>query len=125
MWTTCILFLSLSQIHDLKFQFPFYGHTIDSLAVTTGGSIYNVQYIYFIYMYIHTYILYIHVHVHVTTCIHTCNYCTASFTGFLYTGDLLHDRVHLTQFIAPLQADFNPNVTDNGRVLVLNTGEWN
>jgi hypothetical protein len=44
-------------------------------------------------------------------------------TGFIYTGDLLHDQVHITQFIAPLQADFNPNVTDTGRVLVLSTDE--
>lgn len=43
--------------------------------------------------------------------------------GFLYTGGLLHDQVHLTQFIAPLQADFNPNITDNGTVLVLSTGK--
>ena len=31
------------QVHELKFEFPFYGHTITSLAVTTGG------------MYTHTY----------------------------------------------------------------------
>jgi hypothetical protein len=67
------------EVHDLGFEFPFYGHTLDSVAVTTGG--------------------------------------------FIYTGDLLHDQVHITQFIAPLQADFNPNVTDTGRVLVLSTDE--
>lgn len=67
------------EVHDLQFPFQFYGHTINSLAVTTGG--------------------------------------------FLYTGDLLHEKVHLTQFIAPLQADFNPTISDDGRVLVLSTNE--
>jgi hypothetical protein len=65
------------EVHPLKFDFPFYGHTLDSVAVTTGG--------------------------------------------FLYTGDLLHEQVTFSQFIAPLQADFNPNHTDTGRVLVLST----
>ena len=45
------------------------------------------------------------------------------YVGFLYTGDLLHEKVHLTQFIAPLQADFNPTISDDGRVLVLSTSE--
>ena len=47
----------------------------------------------------------------------------SAISGFLYTGDLLHDQVAVTQFIAPLQADFNPNHTDTGRVLVWSTGE--
>lgn len=48
---------------------------------------------------------------------------TSVSIGFLYTGDLLHEFLHLTQYIAPLQADFNPNITDNGTVLVLSTGK--
>jgi hypothetical protein len=67
------------EVRDLKFRFPFYGHILESIAVTTGG--------------------------------------------FLYTGDLLHDQVAATQYIAPLQADFNPNHTDTGRVLVFSTEE--
>ena len=43
--------------------------------------------------------------------------------GFLYTGDLLHEFVAATQFIAPLQADFNPSKNESGRVLILSTGE--
>ena len=26
------------QAHDLQFDFPFYGHTINLVAVTTGGT---------------------------------------------------------------------------------------
>ena len=49
-FTGCFLSLSLSlslsslppQIYPLKFQFPFYGHTITAVAVTTGGM-YTLQ----------------------------------------------------------------------------------
>lgn len=50
--------------------------------------------------------------------------CVPPSIGFLYTGDILHDQLHRTQFIAPLQADFNPTITDNAKVLVLSTGKW-
>ena len=37
----CVYTLSssaaFSQVHDLKFKFPFYGHTLERIAVTTGG----------------------------------------------------------------------------------------
>ena len=43
--------------------------------------------------------------------------------GFLYTGDLLHENLQHTQYIAPLHADFNPSHTDTGRILIMSTGE--
>lgn len=42
--------------------------------------------------------------------------------GFLYVGTLLHDLIHLTQYIAPLQANFNPSLNDTARILVYNSG---
>ncbi|CAI8016171.1 Plexin domain-containing protein 1, partial [Geodia barretti] len=67
------------EVHKLQFKFPFYGHTLESIVVTTGG--------------------------------------------FLYTGDLLHENLQHTQYIAPLQADFNPSHTDTGRILIMSTEE--
>ena len=45
----------------------------------------------------------------------------ASCTGFLYTGTFYHPFVQLTQYIAPLQADFNPGLNDTSRILILST----
>ena len=61
----------------LKFSFPFFGHFIDEVAITTGG--------------------------------------------FLYTGSFYHDQIHLSQIIAPLQADFNPSLNESARILVYST----
>jgi hypothetical protein len=74
------------QVWPLQFSFPFYGHLIDSVAITTGG--------------------------------------------FLYVGGILHDQIHLTQYIAPLQANFNPSLNDTARILVYDTEsrftvQWN
>ena len=38
--------------------------------------------------------------------------------GFLYMSDFLHEQVHLTQFVAPLQADFNPSLHDTAKIYV-------
>ena len=43
--------------------------------------------------------------------------------GFIYVGTFLHRFIHLTQYIAPLQADFNPGLNDTATVLVYGTGE--
>lgn len=29
---------STIQVHDLQFEFPFYGHTVDRVAITTAGT---------------------------------------------------------------------------------------
>ena len=67
------------QVWQLKFTFPFYGHILNAVGVTTGG--------------------------------------------FLYTGTIYHQQIYLTQYIAPLMADFNPSLTGSGRVLVYSTEE--
>ena len=67
------------QVWQLKFRFPFYGHFLDAVGVTTGG--------------------------------------------FLYTGTIYHQQIHLSQYIAPLMADFNPSLTESGRILVYSTEE--
>ncbi|XP_019864237.1 PREDICTED: plexin domain-containing protein 2-like isoform X2 [Amphimedon queenslandica] len=61
----------------MPFPFPFYGHILDRIAVSTGG--------------------------------------------FLYTGTFYHSQIHLTQFIAPLQANFNPSLNDTAKILVYST----
>ena len=45
------------------------------------------------------------------------------FPGFIYVGTYLHQFIHLTQYIAPLQADFNPGLNETATVLVYGTGE--
>ena len=45
------------------------------------------------------------------------------FPGFIYVGTYLHQFIHLTQYIAPLQADFNPGLNDTASVLIYSTGE--
>ena len=42
------------------------------------------------------------------------------YIGFLYTSDYFHSRIYLTQYIAPLQADFNPSLNDSARILIYN-----
>lgn len=44
--------------------------------------------------------------------------------GFIYVGTYLHRFLHLTQYIAPLQADFNPGLNESATVLVYNNGEF-
>lgn len=58
-----------------------------------------------------------------TSCIVcTCMYYYIWYLGFIYTGTFYHDQVHLTQFIAPLQADFNPTLGDDSRILIYSSG---
>ena len=45
------------------------------------------------------------------------------FLGFLYTGTIYHEQLYLSQYIAPLMADFNPSLSDLGRILVYSTEE--
>ena len=42
--------------------------------------------------------------------------------GFIYVGTYLHQFIHLTQYIAPLQADFNPGLNETATVLIHGTG---
>ena len=43
--------------------------------------------------------------------------------GFIYVGTYFHRFIHLTQYIAPLQADFNPGLNESATVLVYSTGK--
>ena len=38
-------------------------------------------------------------------------------------SDFLHEQVHLTQFVAPLQADFNPSLHDTAKIYVYNASK--
>ena len=49
--------------------------------------------------------------------------CNTYYAGFIYVGTFLHQLIHLTQYIAPLQADFNPSLNENATVLVYSTGK--
>ena len=58
-------------------------------------------------------------------CLQIFNFCfIGNFAGFIYVGTYLHRFLHLTQYIAPLQADFNPGLNDTATVLVYSTGEF-
>ena len=67
------------QVWGLQFKFPYYGHLLDSIAITS--------------------------------------------LGFLYTGTIYHERIYLSQYIAPLMADFNPSLSNSGSILVYSTEE--
>ena len=45
-----------------------------------------------------------------------------NFIGFVYVGTFYHQFIHLTQYIAPLQADFNPGLNETATVLIHGTG---
>uniref|UniRef100_A0A8C5G9S8 Si:ch211-106h4.6 n=1 Tax=Gouania willdenowi TaxID=441366 RepID=A0A8C5G9S8_GOUWI len=58
---------------------------------------------------------------------HSCFSSTAwvlSFfsTGFIYTGDKIHQMLSATQYIAPLMANFNPSLTQNSSVFYFDNG---
>lgn len=44
-------------------------------------------------------------------------------TGFVYTGDVIHQMLTATQYIAPLMADFDPRLSENSTVLYSDNGE--
>lgn len=44
-------------------------------------------------------------------------------TGFIYTGDVIHQMLTATQYIAPLMANFDPHLSENSNVLYSDNGE--
>ena len=42
--------------------------------------------------------------------------------GFLYTGTLIHNRIIDFQYLAPLQGNFNPNLSNDSTVYFYRTG---
>ena len=51
-----------------------------------------------------------------------CIFVYVNFIGFVYVGTFYHQFIHLTEYIAPLQADFNPGLNETATVLVHGTG---
>jgi hypothetical protein len=66
-----------AEVYRLKFLFPFYGHYVSTIAVTTGG--------------------------------------------FLYMSNVSHPFLAETQYVAPLMADFNFNLSSTSAVYYLDT----
>lgn len=42
--------------------------------------------------------------------------------GFIYTGDIIHQMLTATQYIAPLMANFDPSLSKNSTVLYCDNG---
>lgn len=74
----------LSNIHrqaervSLSFDFPFYGHLLKEVTVTSGG--------------------------------------------FIYTGEVMHQLLTATQYVAPLMANFDPSLSKNSSVFYFDNG---
>lgn len=45
------------------------------------------------------------------------------FSGFIYTGDIIHRMLTATQYIAPLMANFDPSLSKNSTVLYFDNGK--
>lgn len=43
--------------------------------------------------------------------------------GFISTGDVIHQMLTATQYIAPLMANFDPRLSENSTVLYSDNGE--
>lgn len=43
--------------------------------------------------------------------------------GFIYTGDVIHQMLTATQYIAPLMANFDPHLSETSKVLYSDNGE--
>ena len=48
--------------------------------------------------------------------------CSHFLSGFLYVGPWFHNQIHLTQFIAPLQGNFNPGINDTALIYIYEDG---
>lgn len=48
---------------------------------------------------------------------------TFCLTGFIYTGDVIHQMLTATQYIAPLMANFDLHLSENSNVLYSDNGE--
>ncbi|XP_054597845.1 plexin domain-containing protein 2 isoform X1 [Nothobranchius furzeri] len=61
---------------------------------------------------------------------HLLNEITVATGGFIYTGDIIHQMLTATQYIAPLMANFDPSLSKNSTVLYCDNGtalvvQWN
>ncbi|KAM4729148.1 plexin domain-containing protein 2 [Anableps anableps] len=61
---------------------------------------------------------------------HLLKEITVATGGFIYTGDVIHQMLTATQYIAPLMANFDPSLSKNSAVLYYDNGtalvvQWN
>ncbi|KAG7228995.1 hypothetical protein INR49_013228 [Caranx melampygus] len=61
---------------------------------------------------------------------HILKEITVATGGFIYTGDIIHQMLTATQYIAPLMADFDPSLSKNSTVFYFDNGtalvvQWN
>jgi len=49
--------------------------------------------------------------------------CLCDFSGFIYTGDVVHRMLTATQYIAPLMANFDPSLSRNSTVIYFDNGK--
>lgn len=49
--------------------------------------------------------------------------CVCVFSGFIYTGDVVHRMLTATQYIAPLMANFDPSLSRNSTVIYFDNGK--
>ncbi|XP_028268526.1 plexin domain-containing protein 1-like isoform X2 [Parambassis ranga] len=54
---------------------------------------------------------------------HYLRQITIATGGFIFTGDVIHRMLTMTQYIAPLMADFNPNYSKESTVQYLDDGQ--
>ncbi|CAG5896526.1 unnamed protein product [Menidia menidia] len=53
---------------------------------------------------------------------HPLKEITVATGGFIYTGDIIHQMLTATQYIAPLMANFDPSLSKNSTVLYFDNG---
>ncbi|CAF94262.1 unnamed protein product, partial [Tetraodon nigroviridis] len=61
---------------------------------------------------------------------HMLKEVTVAAGGFIYTGDVIHQMLTATQYIAPLMANFDPSLSESSNVLYSDNGtalvvQWN
>ncbi|KAL7385807.1 hypothetical protein ABVT39_000500 [Epinephelus coioides] len=61
---------------------------------------------------------------------HILKEITVATGGFIYTGDIIHQMLTATQYIAPLMANFDPSLSKNSTVFYFDNGtalvvQWN
>ncbi|XP_034742603.1 plexin domain-containing protein 2-like isoform X2 [Etheostoma cragini] len=61
---------------------------------------------------------------------HVLKEITVATGGFIYTGDIIHQMLTATQYIAPLMANFDPSLSQNSTVFYFDNGtalvvQWN
>lgn len=113
--------LSLQRV-ALSFDFPFYGHYLRQITIATGGIFDFIT----------------DVQATSPACVQSKKVCLQGnksyssltyfsiwpfFSGFIFTGDITHRMLTVTQYIAPLMANFDPSYSKDSTVQYLDNGE--